>query len=136
MSFLQPNLMVPLNNGRLSAAEKIDTLYDNYRLLTAASSTRKTDQYPNWTKTQQEPTQADAEEFLDAFARVCAAESKSVKAAAHKTERVKAIRLIRSQFVQVNSPTCTQFPHVNRHRFAVELALRVRRPEIIDQGSE
>jgi hypothetical protein len=136
MPYLKSTLMRPLNDGTKSPEEKIDKLYADYRGLTAASSQTPTYQYLNWTVMDKEPSKNDAEDFLDAFARVCAAESKEPEAAALKVERVKAIRLIQSQFVQVNSVTCTQFRHVNRNRFAIELALRVRRPQIIDQGSE
>jgi hypothetical protein len=96
----------------------------------------KTDQYPDWTATDKEPDKTDTEAFLTAFATECANEGKAGAAATLKTNRVMAIQFIRDYFVQVNSPTCMQYPYVNRYRFAIELALRIRRPALIDQGSE
>src|SRR5262245_31681452 len=99
MPYLKFTLMDPLNNANLSPEEKIDSLYTDYRTLTAHDP-QTTNPYPHWVSGRKEPRQNETEEFLDAFARACAAESKKPEAAALKVERVKVIRLIRNQFVQ------------------------------------
>ena len=75
-------------------------------------------------------TQQKADQFVKWFRVQMLQEAKDpdVKAA-----RVEALRLIRD-FIGTGAAPCGAFPLVDRYCFAVELALRVRKPRLIAQN--
>jgi hypothetical protein len=72
---------------------------------------------------------AHAVAFLTEFADRCAAEGKTDEEL--RDARVDAIRGL-IEFVDGGGP-CGAFPNTSRQRFAAELALRIRRPSVINQ---
>jgi len=71
-----------------------------------------------------------ADDFVKWFRVQMAQEAKDPDV---KSKRLEALYEIRA-FIAVGSPKCTAFAHVDRHQFAVELALRVRKPRSIAQN--
>jgi hypothetical protein len=74
-------------------------------------------------------SRAEVVAFLTEFADRCEAEGKTDQNL--KDERVNAIRQL-VDFVDNGGP-CGAFPNTSRQRFAAELALRIRRPSVINQ---
>jgi hypothetical protein len=75
-------------------------------------------------------TQQKADDFVKWFRAQVLQEAKDPGV---KVSRVAALREIRD-FIAAGGAQCTAFPHVDRYRFAVELALRVRKPRTIAQN--
>lgn len=118
--------MVPLSASK-PAEQRVDDMYTEYRELV-----QRENGFPDWNATQQEPGKGDAENFLAAFYLACDNERK--KDDSLKNLRTAALSRIQA-YVDAPAPSanCTGFPRINRYRLAIELALRVRRPRVIDQ---
>jgi hypothetical protein len=120
--YLKSEVFEPLSEG------DIDTAYKGYHQLQQVNRT------PRWDDGQIQPLKEDALNFLKAFRREVSREIKKVKTL--QQERDVALEKI-EKFVnnQVSDYcNCKAFPHINAYRYAIDLALRVRRPRIIDQS--
>jgi hypothetical protein len=131
-TYLKDVLMDPFLNARSrrSRIDAIDAIYDGYRDLT------KDNRVPDWSPSYKEPKKENARIFLNMFAEACSGEEKTKSAAqnAQKLSRVTTLGAIQRFVSESATPTGQAFQSINRYRYAIELALRVRRPRVIAQA--
>jgi hypothetical protein len=105
---------------------KMDEAYQGYQDLMRVNRT------PSWDATRPEPLQRHALRFLEAFRDLVADEVKDDDTLLEN--RAAALDKIQKFVNNQTGPSCAAFPHINPYRYAIDLALRVRRPRIIDQS--
>ncbi len=111
-------------NALVTAADRIDAMYAAYQQLAAGAP---------WDNGKPEPLSADALDFLGRLRGATAAETKKPGAATLQADRGVALGQIETWVQGAVGTACGAFPHINPFRFAVELALRVRRPSAVNQ---
>ena len=119
--YFKSKVFGPLSEG------KIDKAYLGYRQLQQINAT------PQWDVYQPDPLKEDAKNFLKAFRLEVSRETKKAQAEVLQRERDIALKRIEEFVDDQMSSSCKAFPLVNAYRYAIDLALRVRRPRIIDQ---
>ncbi len=126
MPTLKEAVRDPLDaTGGGTPEQRIDAVYTNYQSLPRKHAKRP------WSGSRPEPLQQDAIDFLDLFGGLAAAEAK--RAAQLQVSRGVALDRIRGFVNRTYGTGCRAFPHINPYRFAIELALRARRPSVVNQ---
>ncbi len=129
MATLKEAVLDPLDAATGTAESKVDYAYAMYEWVLNQTPV------PDWDTAQTEPLQADALNFLSKFKGAVAGEGKKTGAQALQGDRGTALSTIEAWVKTAAGTSCKAFPHINPYRFAIELALRARRPRSINQRS-
>lgn len=124
-STLKEAVLDPLDMTVGTPEGKIDLVYSRYGTLLTAKPVSP------WDTGAPEPLKADALNVIAKLKGAAAGETK--KATALQADRGTALTQIESWVNSTVGISCKAFPHINPFRFAIELALRVRRPRSINQ---
>ena len=127
MTTLKRAIFDPLSTSVGTAESRIDEVYARYESLLSR------DPGAPWDNGQPNPLQADALAFIAKLKGDTAAETKKATALQLQADRGSAIETIEQFVKRVVGTGCPAFPHIDPYRFAMELALRVRRPRSINQ---
>lgn len=118
--YLYDKVFQPLSKG------KIDEAYQGYQELMKLNRT------PWWNFVTIQPHKKEALKFLRTFRELVDDEVKEDDTL--QGERVIALDKIVKFINNQTGPSCRALPQINPYRYAIDLALRVRRPRIIDQS--
>lgn len=134
MPDLKSAVLDPLTNpGNATPEARIDLIYTRYTALIAACRQQNVFHLPPWdAQGTPEPSRDDAVNFLARFLGAVEGENKA--ALGLQGDRAGALRHLRAQVTFWTRANFRRFHFINRFRYAIELALRVRRPRAVDQG--